>query len=405
MPDATPVRAQIGARVRQIRRRRGLSQDVIAGRAGISKPYLSRLESGQREFNKRGLVEDLAEALGCSPADLTGAATPTPDRRALDAATAVPALMVALHDCTFDDVPDIPHRPVPELVRLAVQAAAEADDAQYAGSGSQLGDLLTELQVAAVTGPDKQAALEGLVHASIAAAYLAAALRHDELASTAALRGWTAAMRAERPDMAGMLVVERALTLTRIGGRRRAAGLVDATIADLTTLPGPARGRTAVAQAVGMLHLTGAHLSAKDGATAIDAHLEEAESLARYTGESNHMRMHFGPANVAAWRLAVEVETGAGPAAAESVGDDVLAALVSKDRRAAVHFDLARGLTQDRSGARDELALQHLDAADRLAPIRVRQDPIARELVLALDRRARRRAWVLSSMRRRVGLA
>jgi transcriptional regulator with XRE-family HTH domain len=62
----------IGARARMIRRRRGLSLDVVAGLAGISKPYLSVLERGQRGFNRRGLIEDLAEALGCSVADLTG---------------------------------------------------------------------------------------------------------------------------------------------------------------------------------------------------------------------------------------------------------------------------------------------------------------------------------------------
>jgi hypothetical protein len=30
------------------------------------------LERGLRGFNRRGLIEDLAEALGCSVADLTG---------------------------------------------------------------------------------------------------------------------------------------------------------------------------------------------------------------------------------------------------------------------------------------------------------------------------------------------
>jgi transcriptional regulator with XRE-family HTH domain len=50
----------IGARARKVRTRRGLSLDVAAGLAGISKPYLSALERGQRGFNRRGLVEDLA---------------------------------------------------------------------------------------------------------------------------------------------------------------------------------------------------------------------------------------------------------------------------------------------------------------------------------------------------------
>lgn len=73
--DAEEARS-IGARARMIRRRRGLSLDVVAGLAGISTPYLSLLERGQRGFNRRGLLDDLAAALGCSVADLTGAAVP-----------------------------------------------------------------------------------------------------------------------------------------------------------------------------------------------------------------------------------------------------------------------------------------------------------------------------------------
>ena len=45
---STPEPAEIGLRARTIRRRRGLSLDVAAGLVGISKGYLSRLETGQR---------------------------------------------------------------------------------------------------------------------------------------------------------------------------------------------------------------------------------------------------------------------------------------------------------------------------------------------------------------------
>jgi transcriptional regulator with XRE-family HTH domain len=51
---------------------RGLSLEVVAGLTGIGKQYLSMLELDQRGFNRRRLLEDLAAALGCSVADLTG---------------------------------------------------------------------------------------------------------------------------------------------------------------------------------------------------------------------------------------------------------------------------------------------------------------------------------------------
>ncbi|MGH3768170.1 MAG: helix-turn-helix domain-containing protein [Pseudonocardiaceae bacterium] len=142
----------IGARARIIRRRRGLSLEVVAGLAGISGGYLSMLETGRRGFNRRGLLEDIANALGCSVADLTGRPYLAPDRQSADTAATIPGVSAALHDTTLDDVPDIPARPLPELVHAAAQANAYADDARYAMAGRDLGAVLTELHVHAVTG-------------------------------------------------------------------------------------------------------------------------------------------------------------------------------------------------------------------------------------------------------------
>lgn len=69
---ATDDHVEIGQRARTIHRRRGLSVEIAAGLTGISKGYLSLLERGLRRFERRGLLEDLAGALGCSVADPTG---------------------------------------------------------------------------------------------------------------------------------------------------------------------------------------------------------------------------------------------------------------------------------------------------------------------------------------------
>lgn len=155
-----------------------------------------------------------------------------------------------------------------------------------------------------------------------------------------------------------------------------------------------------------MLHLTAAHLAARDGNVGeAETHLDEAAALARFTGEKNFMRYHFGPSNVGAWSLAVAVETDRGPEAAERLAPVIdLNTLGSPNRVAAVHFDLARAYAQA-DGIRDGEALRHIDLADRIAPVRVRQDPIARELIEQLDRRAKRRVWELDSLKRRVGIA
>jgi hypothetical protein len=69
-----------------------------------------------------------------------------------------------------------------------------------------------------------------------------------------------------------------------------------------------------------------------------------------------------------------------------------------------VHFDLARAWAQA-EGDRDTEVIRELDTADRIAPIRTRNDPIARDLVIGLHRRARRRVWELDSLRNRMGVS
>ena len=55
-------------------------------------------------------------------------------------------------------------------------------------------------------------------------------------------------------------------------------------------------------------------------------------------------------------------------------------------------------------GSRDPEAIRHLDTADRIAPVLIRNDPIARDLVRVLDRRAKRRVWELDSLCNRFGI-
>jgi hypothetical protein len=102
------------------------------------------------------------------------------------------------------------------------------------------------------------------------------------------------------------------------------------------------------------------------------------------------------------WRVSIGVELCEGAAAIRSQVDPTV--LSSRNRTAGAHFDLARAMSQE-GGNRDREAIQHLDAADRTAPARIRHDPIARSLLESLDSRARIANWELSSLRHRWGLA
>jgi len=399
---------EIGRRVRIIRRRRGLSLDVAAGLAGIGKSYLSMLELGQRGFNRRGLIEDLAGALGCSVADLTGQPYLPPDRSTADTMASLPGIAVAVHDATLDDPPDLPTRPIEQLVSAVDQATANLDEARFALAAGGLDNLLTELHVVAVVGDtdDRRAALAALADACMVATLIARHLGHHELAVNTARRGYDAAARLGDPARSGLLAMHYALGLTWMGARRRVSTLLDEALAAITPVADPTAEETSPAQVAGMLHLTAAlHQAQQDRTGAADDHLGQARELAKATGECNALYQHFGPAHVATWEIEIAVELGRGPAVAERIGPDVprmVEALGSANRRCVLAFDLARAYGQA-EGTRDAEAIRALDTADRFTS-QVRNVPVARELVADLHGRARRRVWELDSLRNRFGI-
>ncbi len=127
--------------------------------------------------------------------------------------------------------------------------------------------------------------------------------------------------------------------------------------------------------------------------------------IAGRIGECTGMGRHFGPTNVRLHQLGIGVELGEGGRAYAEITRTPLDvdALGSRERSSEMHLDLARALVQD-GPDRDAEAIRHLDTADRLAPQRIRMNPVARDLVIDLDRRARRRVWELDSLCNRFGL-
>ncbi|MGH3830278.1 MAG: hypothetical protein ACRDRS_07460 [Pseudonocardiaceae bacterium] len=192
----------------------------------------------------------------------------------------------------------------------------------------------------------------------------------------------------------------------RLAARSRAAALLTQAIETFSPSIRLTTADTTVAQMVGLMHLTYAQTAARSGSSDnAHSHLDEADRIARRVGERNALRRHFGPTNIAAWRLAVGIELSEGARAyadATSLPINVQA-LGSNERTAALHLDFAWALTQE-GGQRDWNAIQHLDAADRIAPQLIRPDPIARDLFATLDRRAPRRVWELDSLRNRFGV-
>jgi transcriptional regulator with XRE-family HTH domain len=392
-----------------IRRRRGLSQDVVAGLAGISKPYLSQLERGLRGFNRRGLIEDLANALGCSVADLTGQPYLTPDQATVEGRAALPGISLALNEYGPDEVPELTPRSLDELLAWAERANEHRDHGNFSQAGRDLGTLLTELQAHALTAgsADQPRVFKALVLACIVAGDVANRIAGNiDLSVVAARRGYDMACRHGDPALIGFTRWCWALQLIWLTARGRASRVLTTGINELGRSVRLRNRNTLSGEMLGFLHLSAAQCAARDKRhDDARGHLDEAAAIAGRIGECNGLRMHFGPTNVAVWRLGIGVElTEGGRAYQEFTRTPVdVAALDSQERSSALHFDLARALVQD--GARHDAAvIRHLDTADRLSPTRIRNDPLARDLVRALDRRARVRVWELDSLCNRFGI-
>ncbi|MGH3905791.1 MAG: helix-turn-helix domain-containing protein, partial [Pseudonocardiaceae bacterium] len=340
-----------------IRRRRGLGQKAAADLAGISKPYLSQLERGQRGFNRRGLLEDLAEALGCSVADLTGQPYHLPDRDTKAMFAALPGIQLALNDYGPDDIPDVTPRPLDELVTWADTVMLHWDQARVSLAGRDIGTLVTELQVnaATATGAEREQAYAALVTACCVASAVAKNLGNIDLSVAAAKHSYDLARRGGYPALTGFAQWHWALGLMRLAARRRADAILTAGIDELSPAVQMRSGPTLPGEMAGLMLLTRAQTAAREqrGDDA-HAHLAEAADLAGRLGEGNGMRQHFGPTNVAIWRLGIGVELGEGGAAyADATRVPInVEVLSSPERASSLHLDCARALVQEGSNHR-----------------------------------------------------
>jgi transcriptional regulator with XRE-family HTH domain len=391
-----------------IRRHRGLSLDAVAGLAGMSENDLSMLESGERRFERRGLIEDLANAIGCSVTVLTGQPYLPIDRATADALAVVPGIREAIYDTALDDPLDLPARPAAELARWAQHVQEHLDQDRYTRAGRDLGTLLTELQVHAVAGnaDTRNPALTALVSACHVAAAIAGMIGYHDLALSVGRRELDAATHLGDPVALGLARFGWAERWLDVGARPQAGAANGLALTELDAVADPSAADTGAAEMLGMHHLLASKLAAR-AARAGDArdHLDQARALAERTGERNTAMLHFGPTTVALWTLSIGADLGAGPRAYEQAHPDRVDVerLHSRSHTGCYHFDLARAFAQD-GGARDDEATRHLDLADQAAPVRMRNHPIFRELAAELTQRARRQLRQVDDLLGRFGL-
>jgi len=364
-----------------------MSLEVLAGRAGHTKGWLSKIENGSLRLEKREDIAALAQALEVSADTLLGEPAPEvqPGRRPWSIAP----LRAVLLDCAPDDPPDVRPRPVALLRQLNGEADRSLRWSDYDGLLRDLPPLIGELEAHAAGpgGPGRDEALRLLILALANAGIILRYVSHPDLAWVAAERSRQAARMLGDPVWDGAAAY--GLAHARSSANRPRALLATPRLADgLEAHAGSVMGR----DVYGMMRLTAALACAVQGDHAAAA--EQAAEAARVAGGMDDRPDAwelFGPANVGVWRTSLAVEAGNAADALRFAGAVNPRALASGNRRGALRIEKARAYAM-LGGGHEAEAVAELRAAEKLSPAQVHNAPMVRDLVGHMLNEARRNA-------------
>jgi len=380
----------IGARLRTLRRWRGMTQVELAGQAGVSPSFVSMVEHGTRMLDRRSHIAALAGALRVSETDLVGGPHLSSDPVQSDPHMAIPPLRVALQTNSLSRPAVDRARPLAEI-RQEVFGVIEPlrRTCDYVAVGQLLPVCIDELHLHAVDPADEAAwrsALETLVEACVIAAAVTKELNYLDLAYLAAQRAEEAAALLGDPVQKGKADFMWLLTLPRTGSWERNLAAAEHAAAALEPHAHDPLGK----QVLGMLTLTAALSAATmQRGDRAEHWLEEAARIgARVTDTPTDNWQQFSGTNVTMWRISIGVERGEGGSAvkelAKAVNLDLLEPRAS--RRAGFLLDVGRGLARERSTRAE--AVRWLRRAEDAAPQRVRNSVAVRDTVAYLLNRA-----------------
>jgi transcriptional regulator with XRE-family HTH domain len=380
----------IGARLRTLRRWRGMTQVEVAGLAGLSPSFVSMVENGQRPLDRRSHISALASALGVSETDLVGGPHLSSDRLQSDPHMAIPPLRVALQTNSLTRPVVDQARSLAELqsaVFGTIEPMRRACD--YVGVGRLLPDCIDELYRHVADPADEAAhrlALETLVEACVIASSVARGLNYLDLAFLAAQRAQEASVVLDDPVQKGKAAFMWLHALPRTGSWDRNLIAAERAASDLEPHATDQLGLAVL----GMLTLT-ASLSAaaiQQGDTASDWLDQATEIATRVPDEAVTNWQSFSATNVGIWRVSVGVERGQSGGAmlelAERVQPNRLTTTPS--RKADFMADVGRGLAREPKTRAE--AVRWLRRAETVAPQRVRNSAPVREAVAYLLNRA-----------------
>lgn len=388
-----------GARIKELRQRRGMSQKELAAEMGRSESWMSQVERDVQPVERISVIQALADALGVSTqvlrpeasAPATGnheRATEKNDldglRMTLTGHPALTSLFEAGHTTTAPEVD--------ALTEVVDRAWALAHASRFKELTETLKDLLPRLEVASREAPEDQRTrvhqLRARTYQAVAAAFArqgeadAAWVAADRALTAAEQSGHSLEVIAGHFRMAhaflGLLRYEQAerVAQTAIDALRPRIEHKDCMPEELSLF--------------GAMHLVLAIIAAREGSRATArARVEEARKIADRIGENrNDFNTEFGPTNVRLHAVSVAVDLGdAGEALDLAEGVDPSG--LSPERQARFLLDVARAHTQRRHIGE---ATATLLRAEQLAPEMIHGHPQSRKALRNLIQLAGRRA-------------
>jgi transcriptional regulator with XRE-family HTH domain len=372
----SPAAGPIGAALATWRVRRGLSQEALSARAGLDVSWVAAVEAGQEWVDRRRTLAALASALRLDIGELTGQPYPPMGAEHAEVRAVAHRLRKVLAA-----VPQrssaAPAEALDEVERLLAEAVA----ADFAGDEHGLALVAPAListsahAVRETTGAARDRATDLRSRGHATAAGLLRRLGYGDLA-------WLLLHRARVGGgaVSGPLLAEEVRLLLDLGLPERALGCVERS--------GLARRSVEVSTLAAFAHAMAGR--PERAAMGLDAAAASAQNPGSH-------------AAVAAARVTVAAEAGDVDTATEYAAHVDPNALAPADRTT-----LLVGLAVSAASAsRLADAAGHLVLAEATAPLRLRLDPLARELLVALPPRIADRdlAGQLRVAARRAGLS
>ncbi len=376
-------RETIGKRVRRARLRLGMPQADLAAAVGRTQGWVSKVEKGDIELDRTGIINQLAAALHCHPNDLME--RPYVAGKASENQWQVSAASILRELRRYDLTPvfDGQPRSVVELWADTERLHRLRDAAANVAIMKVLPDMLRESRALAEVSSGREREEAYAIYAvECKFAHTAAhVLGHPELIAMACERAaWSARLSGD-PVMEAVADWMRVWDMWATADWDDSLSLSDKALRAIEDQFDA--GDPLAVRAWGTLHLRAAVAAARAG-RALEAedrirHARTAASLVDAGREPVFDRhsLTFSSGNVQIHAISVHLEMGdhAKALALNERADPTRVAALPSSRRGHHHMDIARAWLWD--GDRDR-ALKELELAEKIAPQLVRNHPIGR---------------------------